>query len=74
MNVPEPKTIKNRLHLDFAGDDRAAGVGRLLGLGATHADVGQSGGSPGSSSRIPRATSSASCPRADVRRESQEGA
>ena len=39
--VPEPKTIKNRLHLDFRGDDRDAEVERLLGLGATHADVGQ---------------------------------
>jgi predicted enzyme related to lactoylglutathione lyase len=39
--VPEPKTIKNRLHLDFQGDDRDAEVERLLGLGATRADVGQ---------------------------------
>jgi hypothetical protein len=39
--VPESKTIKNRLHLDFRPDDRDAEVERLLGLGATRADVGQ---------------------------------
>jgi hypothetical protein len=39
--VPEPKTIKNRLHLDFRPDDRDAEVERLLALGATRADVGQ---------------------------------
>ena len=37
----EQKTIKNRLHLDFRPDDRDAEVERLLGLGATRADVGQ---------------------------------
>ena len=41
--VPEGKTTKNRLHLDFAPDDRDAEVDRLLGMGATRADVGQSG-------------------------------
>jgi hypothetical protein len=39
--VPEPKTLKNRLHLDFRPDDRDAAVARLLGLGARPADVGQ---------------------------------
>jgi hypothetical protein len=41
--VPEPKTIKNRLHLDVNPTDReqADEVRRLLGLGAQHADVGQ---------------------------------
>ncbi len=39
--VPEPKTIKNRLHLDFRPDDQAAEIERLLRLGATPADVGQ---------------------------------
>ncbi len=39
--VEEPKTVKNRLHLDFRPDDRDAEVERLLGLGATRADVGQ---------------------------------
>jgi hypothetical protein len=41
VRVPEPKTLKNRLHLDFRPDDRDAAVARLLDLGATHADVGQ---------------------------------
>jgi predicted enzyme related to lactoylglutathione lyase len=39
--VPEGKTIKNRLHLDFRPDDRDAEVDRLLGLGAVRVDVGQ---------------------------------
>ncbi|MEE1941338.1 VOC family protein [Streptomyces sp. TRM 70361] len=41
--VPEGKTVKNRLHLDFRPDDRDAEVARLLALGARRADVGQSG-------------------------------
>ena len=39
--VSEPKSLKNRLHLDFRPDDRDAAVTRLLDLGATRADVGQ---------------------------------
>ena len=39
--VSEPKTVKNRLHLDFRPDDRDAAVTRLLDLGAIPADVGQ---------------------------------
>ena len=39
--VPEPKQVKNRLHLDFRPDDRDTEVERLLGLGAARADVGQ---------------------------------
>jgi hypothetical protein len=39
--VPESKTLKNRLHLDFRPDDQDAAVARLLELGARHADVGQ---------------------------------
>jgi Glyoxalase-like domain len=39
--VSEPKTLKNRLHLDFRPDDQDAAVTRLINLGATHADVGQ---------------------------------
>lgn len=34
LAVPEPRTAKNRVHLDFQSDDRAADVTRLLGLGA----------------------------------------
>ena len=41
--VPESKSVKNRLHLDLRADGstQAAEVERLLGLGATRADVGQ---------------------------------
>jgi len=43
LPVPEGKTVKNRLHLDFVPDDRDAEVERLLAIGATRADVGQKG-------------------------------
>ncbi len=42
--VPEPKTCKNRLHLDLApsaDSDHAGEVQRLLDLGARRVDVGQ---------------------------------
>ena len=45
QKVPEPKTAKNRLHIDLAphkSQDRDAEVAALLERGATHADVGQS--------------------------------
>jgi len=35
VQVPEPKTAKNRLHLDLAAPDVEAEVARLVGLGAT---------------------------------------
>ncbi len=41
VRVPESKTAKNRVHLDFRPEDQRAEVDRLLGLGATHADIGQ---------------------------------
>ncbi|HXH57551.1 VOC family protein [Iamia sp.] len=41
LAVPEPKAVKDRLHLDFRPDDRDAEVDRLLARGATRADVGQ---------------------------------
>jgi hypothetical protein len=44
VHVPEGKQVKNRLHIDLApraGDDQAAEVARLEGLGAKRADVGQ---------------------------------
>jgi len=40
--VPDDKVVKNRLHLDLRPDDQEAEVKRLLALGATRADVGQS--------------------------------
>ena len=41
--VPEPKTVKNRLHLDLraAGTTRDDELDRLLALGARRVDVGQ---------------------------------
>ena len=42
--VPEPKTVKNRIHLDLASrsaEHQAALVARLVTLGAMPADVGQ---------------------------------
>ena len=42
--VPEPKTGKNRVHIDLASssaEDQEAQVSRLLSLGATRADIGQ---------------------------------
>jgi len=44
VSVPEGKTVKNRLHIDLAphaSDDRDAEIERLLRMGATHVDVGQ---------------------------------
>ena len=35
IKVPEPRMVKNRVHLDMAADDREAEVARLVGLGAT---------------------------------------
>lgn len=44
IRVPEPKTVKNRVHVDLATTSaahQAELVARLQGLGATLADVGQ---------------------------------
>ena len=41
VRVPERKTHKNRLHLDFRPDDRDASVASLLDLGASRAEIGQ---------------------------------
>src|SRR3954464_7443153 len=35
VKVPEPKSAKNRIHLDVMAADPEPEVGRLLGLGAT---------------------------------------
>jgi predicted enzyme related to lactoylglutathione lyase len=42
--VPEAKSVKNRVHLDVnpSGGEQAAELERLLALGATRVDVGQS--------------------------------
>ena len=41
LEVPDEKTVKNRLHLDLRPDDRDAEVARLEALGATRVDIGQ---------------------------------
>jgi hypothetical protein len=41
--VPEAKSVKNRIHLDFVPDDQEAEVKRLERLGARRVDVGQTG-------------------------------
>ncbi|HEY7044739.1 MAG TPA: VOC family protein [Nocardioidaceae bacterium] len=41
LQVPEEKSVINRLHIDLRPDDQAAEVERILALGATRADVGQ---------------------------------
>lgn len=43
MRVPEPKTVKNRLHIDVRADGSSTAdeLERLLSLGATRVEVGQ---------------------------------
>jgi predicted enzyme related to lactoylglutathione lyase len=45
MPVTDPKTVKNRVHLDLTTEagDRDAEIERLLALGARRVDVGQTG-------------------------------
>src|SRR3712207_3677808 len=38
---PDPKRIKNRMHVDLVPDDQDAEVERALRLGATRVDIGQ---------------------------------
>jgi hypothetical protein len=42
--VPEPKTVKNRLHLDLRSTDLAEATEQALALGATRADDIYDGG------------------------------
>jgi predicted enzyme related to lactoylglutathione lyase len=45
MPVTDPKTVKNRLHLDLTtgAQDRDQEIERLLALGARRVDIGQTG-------------------------------
>lgn len=43
LRVPEAKQAKGRLHLDLRPADQQAEADRIVALGATRADVGQSG-------------------------------
>jgi hypothetical protein len=44
LRVPEPKTGKNRLHLDLRSRDLATAIEQALALGATRADDVYAGG------------------------------
>ncbi|MGH3302609.1 MAG: VOC family protein [Streptosporangiaceae bacterium] len=45
MPVTDPKTVKNRVHLDLTSSaaDRGEEIDRLLALGARRVDIGQTG-------------------------------
>ncbi len=45
MPVTDPKTVKNRVHLDLtsSGTDRLQEIDRLVALGARRVDIGQTG-------------------------------
>jgi predicted enzyme related to lactoylglutathione lyase len=45
MPVTDPKTVKNRVHLDLTcgAEDRDQEIDRLLALGARRVDIGQTG-------------------------------
>jgi len=50
VRTEQPKTVKNRLHLDVAaylGQDQSEQVGRLINLGALRVEIGQSKAAPG---------------------------
>jgi hypothetical protein len=38
FQVPEPKSVKNRMHVDLASRDPAAEIDRLVALGATEVE------------------------------------
>jgi hypothetical protein len=46
VRVADEKVVKNRLHLDLRPDDQDAQVERLLAMGATRAEIGQTGEEP----------------------------
>src|SRR5271155_4530755 len=39
--TPDGHVVKNRVHLDLRPSDQVAEVERLIGLGATHVNIGQ---------------------------------
>jgi hypothetical protein len=65
MPVTDPKTVKNRVHLDLttSAADRDQEIDRLLALGARRVDMGRPAKSPGLSWPIRKETSSAWCAR-----------
>jgi predicted enzyme related to lactoylglutathione lyase len=48
QRVPEPKTVKNRLHLDLLTTEPEELIGRLVSLGATPVGAAMSGSEGGS--------------------------
>jgi len=65
MPVTDPKTVKNRVHLDLTSSaaDRDQEIDRLLALGARRVDIGQTGAESWTVLADPEGTSSASCAR-----------
>jgi catechol-2,3-dioxygenase len=61
MPVTDPKTVKDRVHLDLtsSSQDRDQEIERLLALGARRADIGQTGAESRTVLADPRETSSA---------------
>lgn len=43
LHVPDGKAAKNRIHLDLVPEDQEAEVERLVALGASRPDIGQTG-------------------------------
>ncbi len=44
FRAPDPKVVKNRMHLDLVPDDQQAEVARAITLGARRVDIGQGEG------------------------------
>ena len=65
MPVTDPKTVKNRVHLDLTSSaaDRDQEIDRLLALGARRAGIGQADAESWTVLADPEGTSSASCAR-----------
>jgi Glyoxalase-like domain len=65
MPVTDPKTVKNRVHVDLTSSagDRYQEIDRLLGLGARRVDIGQKRNESWTELADPEETSSAWCAR-----------
>jgi catechol-2,3-dioxygenase len=61
MPVTDPKTVKNRVHLDLtsSAEDRDEEIERLVALGARRVDIGQTGAGSLTVLADPEETSSA---------------
>lgn len=46
FRTSDPKSVKNRVHLDLRPDDQEVEIARLEALGATRVDIGQTGSEP----------------------------